>query len=132
MWDAPLDEVQPGFLSILDPNPAKIVPPDGLNSTGRRTALANWLTDPENPLTARVMVNRIWHLSLRTRHRRHARAISASWANGRRNPQLLDYLAATFVENGWSIKKLHRQIMLSNTYQHSSAVSARGGANRSR
>src|SRR5579862_9271199 len=50
VWDAPLDEVQPGVLSILDPAPAKIVAPDGLNTTGRRSALANWLTDPKNPL----------------------------------------------------------------------------------
>src|SRR5262249_16770302 len=61
VWDAPLDEVQPGFLTILDPNPAKVVPVAGLNSSGRRTALANWLADPGNPLPARVMVNRIWH-----------------------------------------------------------------------
>jgi hypothetical protein len=61
MYDAPKEEVQPGFLSLLDPTPAKIVPPANQNSTGRRTALANWLTDPENPLPARVMVNRIWH-----------------------------------------------------------------------
>src|SRR5258708_21104497 len=59
-WDAPQEEVQPGFLSILDPNPAKIMrPPDG-STTGRRTTLANWLTSPENPLTARVMGNRMW------------------------------------------------------------------------
>jgi len=52
--------VQPGFLSILDPGDAKFTPPVGMNSTGRRTALANWLVDPKNPLVARVMVNRIW------------------------------------------------------------------------
>ena len=51
--------MQPGFLSILDPSDAKITPLP--NSTGRRTALAAWLTDPKNPLVARVMVNRIWH-----------------------------------------------------------------------
>ena len=55
------DEVQPGFLSILDPSDAKITPPEGVKSTGRRSALAAWLTDPSNPLPARVMVNRIWH-----------------------------------------------------------------------
>ena len=60
-WDAPKEEVQPGFLSILDPSDPKIAPPAGMNSTGRRTALANWLADPKNPLTPRVMVNRIWH-----------------------------------------------------------------------
>src|SRR5262249_58457723 len=61
VWDAPLETVQPGFLSILEPNLAQIVPPEGLESTGRRTSLAKWLTDPANPLVSRVMVNRIWH-----------------------------------------------------------------------
>ena len=120
VWDAPLDEVQPGVLSILDPAPAKIVAPEGLNSTGRRTALANWLTDPKNPLTARVMVNRIWQDHF-------GKGIVGSSSDfgvmGERpaDPRLLDYLATTFVENGWSIKKMHRLIMLSNTYRQSSA-----------
>jgi len=119
-WDVPQEEVQPGFLSILDPSNAKIVPPEGLNTTGRRTALANWLADPQNPLTPRVMVNRIWHYHF-------GRGIVGSPSDfgmmGERpaNPQLLDYLASAFVENGWSIKKLHRMIMLSSTYQESSA-----------
>jgi hypothetical protein len=120
VWDAPLDEVQPGFLTILDPNPAKITPVESLNSTGRRSALANWLADPNNPLPARVMVNRIWHYHF-------GQGIVGSPSDfgvmGERpsNPQLLDYLASTFVENGWSIKKMHRLIMLSSAYQQSSA-----------
>jgi mono/diheme cytochrome c family protein len=123
VWDAPLDEVQPGFLTILDPEPAKVVPPEGMNSTGRRTALAKWLTDPKNPLTARVMVNRIWQEHFGT-------GIVGSSSDfgimGERpsDPELLDHLATTFVENGWSIKKMHRLIMLSNTYQQSSAFQA--------
>ncbi|HWE49476.1 MAG TPA: DUF1549 domain-containing protein, partial [Bryobacteraceae bacterium] len=60
-WDAPKQEVQPGFLSILDPADPKIAPLPALHSTGRRSVLASWLADPKNPLTARVMVNRIWH-----------------------------------------------------------------------
>jgi hypothetical protein len=123
VWDAPLDEVQPGFLSILDPNPAKVVAPTGLASTGRRTALANWLTDPANPLPSRVMVNRIWLYHF-------GRGIVGTPSDfgvmGERptNPQLLDYLASTFVENGWSIKNMHRMIMLSSAYQESSAYQA--------
>jgi hypothetical protein len=119
MWDSPLDEVQPGFLSILDPNPAKIVPPEGLNSSGRRTALANWLADPNNPLSTRVIANRIWHYHF-------GQGIVGSPSDfgimGERpsNPQLLDWLTATFVENGWSVKKMHRLIMLSSAYQQSS------------
>jgi hypothetical protein len=118
-WDAPKEEVQPGFLSILDPADPKIVPPEGLNSTGRRSVLANWLADPKNPLTTRVIVNRIWHGHFGT-------GIVPSTSDfglmGERpsNSQLLDFLTATFVENGWSIKKLHRMIMLSNVYQESS------------
>jgi hypothetical protein len=120
VWDAPLDEVQPGFLSIIDPNPAKVVPPEGIQSSGRRTALANWLTASSNPLPSRVMVNRIWHYHL-------GQGIVGSPSDfgimGERpsNPQLLDYLASVFVENGWSIKNMHRMIMLSNAYQQSSA-----------
>jgi Protein of unknown function (DUF1553)/Protein of unknown function (DUF1549)/Planctomycete cytochrome C len=120
-WDAPKEEVQPGFLSILDPTDPKIVPPEGMNSTGRRSVLANWLADPKNPLTTRVIVNRIWHGHFGT-------GIVPSTSDfglmGERpaNLALLDFLTATFVENGWSIKKLHRTIMLSNVYQESSAA----------
>ena len=119
VWDAPLDEVQPGFLSILNPNPAKIVPPEGIQSSGRRSALAAWLTDPGNPLPSRVMANRIWHYHF-------GQGIVGSPSDfgimGERpsNPQLLDYLTSVFVENGWSMKSMHRMIMLSNAYQQSS------------
>ena len=118
VYDAHKEEVQPGFLSILDPGPANIVPPTNVNSTGRRTALANWLASPENPLTPRVMANRIWHYHF---GRGLAGTPSDFGLMGERpsNPALLDYLAATFVENGWSVKKMHRLIMLSNAYQQS-------------
>ncbi|HXJ40322.1 MAG TPA: PSD1 and planctomycete cytochrome C domain-containing protein, partial [Bryobacteraceae bacterium] len=116
-WMAPKEEVQPGFLTILDPNDAAVKPLPV--STGRRSALANWLADSKNPLTARVMANRIWQGHFGT-------GIVASSSDfgmvGERpsNQPLLDYLAASFVENGWSVKKLHREIMLSNAYQASS------------
>jgi hypothetical protein len=124
VYDAPLTEVEPGFLTILDPAPAKIVPPaNGIESTGRRTALANWLTDPKNPLTPRVMANRIWHYHF---GRGLVGTPSDFGVMGDRptHKELLDYLAATFVEGGWSMKNLHRLIMLSNTYQQSSAHQA--------
>ena len=117
---APVEEVQPGFLSILDPGDAPITPLPELESTGRRTALAEWLTDPDNPLTARVMVNRIWH-------HHFGRGIVATPGDfGRQgarptHPELLDFLAAYFVVNGWSIKDMHRLILLSSTYRMSSA-----------
>src|SRR4030095_9485143 len=113
------EEVQPGFFSILDPSDQKVTPPQGLNSTGRRTVLANWLVDSKTPLVARVMVNRIWQSHFGTG------IVTTPGDFGRMgarptHPELLDYLAATFVENGWSIKKLHKLILLSNTYRQSS------------
>jgi hypothetical protein len=94
-----------------------------ISGSGRR-ALADWLTKPEHPLTARVMANRVWQ-------RLFGRGIVATPSNfgklGRppTHPQLLDYLAARFVQNGWSIKTLIREIMLSRTYQQSSQMTAR-------
>jgi hypothetical protein len=120
VYDAYKQEVEPGALSILDPSDMKIVPPAGVESSGRRAALANWLTDPKNPLTARVMVNRIWHYHF-------GRGIAATpsdfgvMGEFPSNRPLLDYLAATFVEDGWSMKKLHKLILTSNTWQQSSA-----------
>lgn len=119
-WDAPLEEVQPGFLTILDPKPALIQKPAGMNTTGRRAALANWMANADNPLTARVAVNRVWH-------HHFGRGIVGTPADfglmGERptHRELLDYLAATFVEDGWSLKKLHRHIVLSRAYMQSSA-----------
>jgi len=112
------DEVQPGFLSILDPSDQKATPPKGLKSTGRRTVLANWLVDPKNPLVARVMVNRVWQDHFGTG------IVATPGDFGRMgtrptHPELLDYLASYFVENGWSIKKLHKLIVTSNTYRQS-------------
>jgi hypothetical protein len=127
VYDAYKEEVEPGFLSILDPAPAKIVPPAGVESSGRRAALANWLADPQNPLTTRVMANRIWHYHF-------GQGISGSPSDfgvmGERpaNRELLDWLTAAFVENGWSIKKMHRLIMLSNTYQQSAEWNAAAAA----
>jgi hypothetical protein len=123
VYDAYLEEVEPGVLSILDPNPAKIEPVPNPNSTGRRAALARWLTDPANPLTSRVMVNRLWHYHF-------GRGIAGSpsdfgmMGEPPTHPQLLDYLAATFVEQGWSLKAMHRMILLSNTYQQASSNAA--------
>jgi hypothetical protein len=119
VYDAPKEEVQPGFLTLLAPGPAKIVPPTGIESTGRRTALAKWLTDPENPLPARVMVNRIWHYHF-------GKGIAGTPSDfgimGERptHPELLDWLAQEFVRSGWSLKHMHRLIMNSAVYQQAS------------
>ena len=119
VYDAPKEEVQPGFLTLLDPGPAKIVPAARLESTGRRTALAKWLTDADNPLPARVMVNRIWHYHF-------GKGIAGTPSDfgmmGERptHPELLDWLTQEFVSNGWSLKHMHRLIMNSAVYQQSS------------
>ena len=117
-YDAMEAEVQPGFLSILDPSDATI-PVAIPGKSGRRTALAKWLTNPENPLTARVIVNRVWHYHF-------GKGLVATPSDfglmGARpsHKELLDDLSYRFVRNGWSIKQLHREIMLSATYQQSS------------
>src|SRR6266540_1813783 len=119
VYNAPNEEVYAGFLQILDPAPAPIQRPKGGHSSGRRTALANLLTVPNNPLTARVMVNRIWHYHF---GRGIVGTPSDFGVKGDRptHPGLLDWLASEFVKNGWSIKKLHRLIMTSATYRQSS------------
>ncbi|MFO0885321.1 MAG: DUF1553 domain-containing protein [Pirellulales bacterium] len=85
----------------------------------RRVALAKWLTSQEHPLTSRVIVNRAWQ------HHFGAGIVATPSDFGAMgfaptHPELLDFLAATFMEEGWSLKKLHRQILLSNTYRQSS------------
>ncbi len=115
------EAVEPGPLSILDAAPAEVTPPDGAShSTGRRLALARWITDPNNPLPARVIVNRIWQYYF-------GRAIvETSSEFGRMgrppsHPALLDYLAWQLVhgDEPWRLKKLHRVILLSATYRQS-------------
>ena len=118
--EAPGEEVRPGFLSILDPEPAEIPHLPHVDSSGRRTALAHWLADPENPLTPRVMVNRIWHYHF-------GRGIVTTpsdfglMGEPPTHPELLDWLTDKFIKSGWSVKHMHRLIMNSATYQQSSA-----------
>ncbi len=109
--------IEPGYLSVLD---AKDVQVAALpNSTGRRSELARWLTSPENPLTARVMVNRLWQ-----GHFGRGLAANASdfgkLGEKPSHPELLDWLAATFVEQGWSLKAMHRLMVTSATYRQAS------------
>ena len=117
--------VTPGVPAILkDPaRPFEITPPwPGAKSTGRRLAFARWLTDAEQPLTARVMINRVW------KHH-FGQGIVRSLGNfgkaGERptHPELLGYLAREFVTRGWSQKVMHRQLVLSTTYQQESRIS---------
>ena len=108
-------EVARGFLSEIGSPTDHPVPPD---ASGRRQ-LAEWLTAEKNPLTARVFVNRVWRWHF-------GRGIVETTDNfgtrGSRpsHPELLDYLASQFIREGWSIKSLHRTIVLSSTYRLSS------------
>ena len=110
-----LGVIAPGFPSVLQAAPAAIqpLPPE---STGRRAALARWLTEPENPLTARLIVNRVWQ-----QHFGRGLAASANdfghLGEPPTHPALLDWLAARFLTDGGSLKKLHRLILTSATYQ---------------
>jgi hypothetical protein len=88
--------------------------------SGRRE-LAEWITKPDHPLTARVMVNRIWQYHFGEGLVRTAGNFGAT-GEPPTHPELLDYLALEFVQSGWSIKKMHRLLMLSNTYAMSSAT----------
>ena len=118
-YAAPLAEVEPGFLTLLDPGSAEYSPTLQGRSSGRRTALAHWLTAPENPLAARVMVNRLWHYHF---GQGIVRTPSDLGLMGDRpsHPELLDWLASDFVREGWSLKRMHRAIMTSETYRQSS------------
>jgi hypothetical protein len=117
--------VGPGVPSALTDGktPFEATPPwPGANKTGRRLALAKWLIDPKHPLTARVMVNRIW--------KHHfgeglVRSLDNFGELGTRptHPQLLDWLANEFIQHGWSIKQMHRLMMTSRSYRQGSQVS---------
>ncbi len=117
---SPGEKVIPTFLSPLGGGKATIPPPAAeTKSSGRRTALANWIVSPDNRLTARVMVNRIWQ-------HHFGRGIVRSPNNfgllgdAPTHPELLDWLAATFVNGGWQMKPLHKLIVMSSTYRMSS------------
>ena len=111
--------IEPAFLTVLNEASPLITVPKHQTSSGRRAALAQWLTRPEHPLVARVIVNRVWQ-----QHFGQGLVATASdFGNlGEKpsNPDLLDWLADRFVKDGWSMKKLHRLILTSKTYQQSS------------
>ncbi len=123
IYDRPLEEVQPGFPAALANGAQPHIVPTA-HSSGRRTALANWIASPDNPLTARVFVNRVWAYYFG-----HGIVDSVSdfgkMGDKPVNPELLDYLAGSFIrEDHWSIKKLQREILLSSVYRQSSAARA--------
>ena len=120
----PRDPVEPGVPAILRTAAPEIVAlPEGIPSTGRRTALAKWLVSPENPLTARVLVNRIWQ-------HHFGRGLVRSSSNfgmlgdAPTHPELLDWLASELVAGGWKLKRIHRLIVTSAAYRASSRADA--------
>jgi hypothetical protein len=118
--ERPGAKVGPGVPSVLAEKQPDFLTPDGY-TTRRRLSLANWLADPKNPLTARVIVNRVWqwHFGdglVRTESDFGIHGESPT------HPELLDWLADWFVKEGWSIKKLNRLILASNTYRQASRI----------
>ena len=123
------DTVEPAFLSVLGevvPSPPK--PPEGSKTTGRRTILADWVVAAENPLTPRVMANRLWQYHF---GRGIVRSSSNFGTQGDKptHPKLLDELALELLEGGWRLKPLHKRIMMSETYKMSSTPSPESLAN---
>ncbi len=114
-------EILPGFLTLLSPDTAKIMQVSApIQSTGRRTALAQWISQPDNRLTTRVITNRIWQFHFAS----GLVPTSSDFGHlGEKpsHPELLDWLTTYFVENGWSFKSMHRLIMNSRTYRQSSS-----------
>jgi len=119
--------VPPGFLSVL--SDVRQLPPNptGHATTGARTALVDWMTRPDHPLTSRVIVNRIWQ-------QHFGRGIVATMSDfGSQgmepsHPELLDFLAVEFMRNNWSMKELHRLMVTSATYRLSSTPTAKATA----
>ena len=109
---SPSQPVSPGTLSVISDQIAAVIP-DSIE--GRRTPFADWVADPKNPLTSRVIVNRIWMWHFGEPLAGNPNNFGST---GKRptHPRLLDWMAATFVKDGWSIKSLHRRIMTSNAY----------------
>jgi hypothetical protein len=120
---SPKYEVQPGALSGVSGLPNYFDLPAGHPEGARRAALAKWLTDPQNPLTWRSIVNRVWQYHF-------GRGIVETPNDFGRmgalptHPELLDWLAVEFRDGGQSLKKLHRLILMSSTYRQVSSQSA--------
>ena len=113
-------EVRPASLSTL----SDVLPGYQLDSNSseseRRRELAEWITHPSNPLTPRVLANRLWHYHFGTGIVDTPNDLG--YMGGRpTHPELLDFLASKLVENDWKLKPMHRLIMLSETYRQSSA-----------
>jgi hypothetical protein len=117
----PGEEATPGALSCISGLPSRFRLEDPEDEGARRAELARWITDVKNPLTWRSIVNRVWH------HHFGRGIVDSPNDFGRMggqptHPELLDWLAATFLEQGGSLKQLHRLIVTSAVYRQSTAV----------
>jgi hypothetical protein len=121
--ESPGPRVKPGFLAVLcDPNNDCTAKPSERRvgpTSGYRLALAEWLTSPGHPLTARVIVNRLWQHHFGTGIVATADNFGAT-GSPPSHPELLDWLAVDFVKHGWKAKRLHKMLMMSAVYQQSS------------
>ncbi len=122
-WDKPGEVVEPGFPSVItgnqDPAPIRLDPFKRWPTRSRRLALAQWIASTNNPMTARVMVNRLWDWHL-------GRGLVATpsdfgkLSGAASHPELIDWLARQFTDSKWSVKAMHRLMLNSATYRQSS------------
>ncbi len=117
------EKVEPGYLAALNPGPPIDEPQGVLFVPQRRKALALWLTSPDQPLLGRVMVNRLWQGHFGQGIVRTPNDFGRQ-GEAPTHPELLDWLAVEFADRGWSLKQMHRLILLSNTYRSSSVAAA--------
>jgi hypothetical protein len=123
---APAAKVVPAFPTVLGtPVPTIPEPAKDARTSGRRLVLADWIASKDNPLTARVLANRLWQ-----HHFGVGIVASANdfgkFGTGPTNPELLDWLAAELVEGGWKLKRMHKLLMLSSAYQMSAKANSDG------
>jgi hypothetical protein len=122
-WFKPLQELSPAFPDFLGGGRVDTSLGERVQSAGRRAALARWLTRRDNPLTARVLVNRLWQ------HHFGAGLVATANDFGMQgdlptHPDLLDWLAVEFMDRGWSVKEIHRLMVTSAAYRQDSRVDA--------
>jgi hypothetical protein len=113
---SPGEPVDPGVLSVIDGQPPTVIPS---TIEGRRTALADWIADSDNPLTTRTIVNRLWLWHFNQPLAGNPNNFGST-GKPPSHPELLDFLARSLVDSGWSLRDMHRLIMSSQAYRRSS------------
>ncbi|WP_145422286.1 DUF1549 and DUF1553 domain-containing protein [Planctomycetes bacterium K23_9] len=120
---SPGPKIQPGVIRVVSSKTNRYSPAPSETSSGLRTALANWLVSPENPLTARVMVNRVWQHHFGVGIVKTPSEFGVMGADPS-HAELLDWLSLEFIQQGWSLKSLHRLIVSSAAYRQRSRLSS--------